>query len=390
MRKMRFSGSSGLLVGFVLGAVALSGPATFAQSPDFHIYLGFGQSNMEGGPSVSGLAAANVRFQVMSVVNCPSMNPPRTMGKWYTANPPLVKCTAGPGIVDWFGRNLVDSLPQNIKVGVILVTVIGAKIELFDKVGYQAYLNDPSTEDWLRNAAREYGTSPYGRIIEMAKLAQKDGVIKGILLHQGESNVGDNQWATKVKKIYDDMVADLGLDATKLPLLAGEVVNADMGGTAAGANIQIAKLPGVLPNSFVISSSKVTAGGDKLHFNAEGHKEFGKRYATTMLSFLAKGSTKIGMEPNTPEYRFSARPLLHKNGMAEATFDIPGRSHVSLKIFNLEGREIAEIANAEYPAGRHVLEFGTGTLPAGFSFLRMEADGFQATRRIFLGPETAF
>lgn len=387
MRKNRFSGKMNLLVGFILGVAAFSGPAPLAQSPDFHIYLGFGQSNMEGGPSVSGLAAANVRFQVLSVVDCPRLNPPRTMGQWYTANPPLPKCSAGPGIVDWFGRNMIDSLPQNIKVGVLLVTVIGSKIELFDKTGYQAYLNDPSTEDWLRNAAREYGTSPYGRLIEMAKIAQKDGVIKGILLHQGESNVGDNQWADKVKKIYGDMISDLGLVAAKVPLLAGEVVNADMNGTAAGANIQIAKLPGVLPNSYVISSSKVPAGGDRLHFSAEGHKEFGKRYATTMLSIL-RSSTQVGRESATPGFRFTSGPVPHRVGKASIAFEIPGRSHVSFKLFNLEGREIGEIASAVYPAGSHVVEFGNRSLPAGFSFLRMEADGFQSTQRIFLGAGT--
>lgn len=33
-----------------------------------------------------------------------------------------------------------------------------------------------------------YGGWPYGKLVEMARLAQQEGVIKGILLHQGESN----------------------------------------------------------------------------------------------------------------------------------------------------------------------------------------------------------
>ncbi len=354
----------------------------FAQSPDFHIYLAIGQSNMEGGPQVAGLAAADPRFQVMSVVNCPSLNPPRTMGKWYTANPPLPRCSAGPGIVDWFGRTLVDSLPKNIKIGVIVVSVIGTKIEIFDKDTYQAYLADPATEDWLRNYAKEYGGNPYGRLIEMAKLAQKDGVIRGILLHQGESNVGDEQWPAKVKKIYGNIMTDLSLDGKNVPLLAGEVVNADVGGSAAGANLLIDKLPSVLPNSYVISSSKLAAGGDHLHFTAESHKIFGGRYASTMLSILNKASAvRPGDRPRNG-YALGSTRADARAGSAEVEFTIPDRAVVSLKAYTTGGREIAELAGKEFAAGTHTLVFGRQALPRGISILRMEADGFSAAHMI--------
>jgi hypothetical protein len=371
-----------LAAGLILITAACLGPKGFAQSPDFHIYLGIGQSNMEGGPQVAGLAAADPRFQVMSVVNCPNLNPPRTMGKWYNANPPLPRCSAGPGIVDWFGRTLIDSLPKNVKVGVIVVSVIGTKIEIFDKDTYQAYLADPGTEDWLRNYAKEYGGNPYGRLIEMAKLAQKDGVIRGILLHQGESNVGDDQWPAKVKKIYGNIMTDLSLDGKNVPLLAGEVVNADVGGSAAGANLQIAKLPGVLPNSYVISSSKLAAGGDHLHFTAESHKLFGQRYAGTMLSLLKKASAvKPGNRPLSG-YALGAARMQARAGKAEVDFTVPDRAMISMKAYTPEGREIAELAGREYPAGRHTLEFRRAAMPNGVCILRMKAGAFSAARLI--------
>ncbi len=375
-----------LIASLSLLATSWLSSQSHAQSPDFHIYLGLGQSNMEGGPSVSGLAAVNARFQVMSVVDCPKLNPPRTTGNWYNANPPLPRCTQGPGIVDWFGRTLVDSLPNNIKIGVIMVTVIGTKIELFDKVGYKAYLEDPSTEDWLRNYAKEYGGNPYARLIEIAKIAKKDGIIRGILLHQGESNVGDDQWPNKVKKVYDNIVADLSLDPKNVPLLAGEVVNADMNGSAAGANIQIAKLPSVLPNSFVISSSKIPAGGDRLHFNAEGHKIFGQRYASTMLSILKNPTATQPRILHPSGYAFGT---IRKNGhsaSAEVDFEIPNQASVSVKAYSLGGREIAELAGKDYSAGRHTVEMAQQDIPEGVFILRMKAGAFSATRTIALDP----
>ncbi len=129
----------------------------------------------------------------------------------------------------------------------------------------------------------------------MGKAAQKDGVIKGILLHQGESNPNDEQWPNKVKGIYDNIIKDLNLNPKDVPLLAGEMVNADQNGTCAGRNTLIAKLPGVLANSYVISSAGCTSN-DRMHFNTAGCKVFGARYAQTMLKTMGY---KIA-DPNQP------------------------------------------------------------------------------------------
>jgi lysophospholipase L1-like esterase len=69
-----------------------------------------------------------------------------------------------------------------------------------------------------------------------------------------------------------------------MPLLAGEVVNADQGGVCASVNTIIAMLPQTIANSFVIPSDGCPDGPDNLHFSAEGYRILGKRYATKMLS----------------------------------------------------------------------------------------------------------
>jgi len=239
---------------------------------------------MEGAGTIENVdKTVDSRFKVMGSVDCSNLG--RTKGKWYTAVPPLTRCWTGLSPVDYFGRSMIANLPADIKVGVINVSVGGCKIELFDKVNYTSYLSTV-TEDWFKNIVAEYSGNPYARLVEMAKLAQKDGVIKGILLHQGESNTGDSQWPTKVKGVYNNLITDLGLDATKVPLLAGEVVNADQGGVCASMNTIIAKLPQTISNSYVISSSKCTDQADNLHFNSAGYRKFGTRYGIKMLSLL--------------------------------------------------------------------------------------------------------
>ena len=170
-----------------------------AQDPNFHIYLAFGQSNMEGNARVEAQDSLDIsdRFLAMSPIDCAEHG--RVKGEWYKAVPPLCRCHfTGLTPCDYFGRTLVANLPQNIRVGVINVAVGGCHIDLFDKDKYATYL--PTQPDWMKSSASFYDGNPYGRLLEMARKAQKDGVIKGILLHQGESNTGDKEWPMKVKK----------------------------------------------------------------------------------------------------------------------------------------------------------------------------------------------
>jgi hypothetical protein len=267
----------------VLAAVLSLNTKTFAApDPNFYVFLCFGQSNMEsGGQMAESDKIVDPRFRVMADFNNPSRG--WVKNNWYDAVPPLTARGNGVNLVDYFGRTMVASLPKNIRVGIIKVSVPGCKIELFEKDTFQTYI---ATEaDWMKNAVKNYNGNPYQYLVDMGKAAQKDGVIKGILLHQGESNPNDEQWPNKVKGIYDNLMKDLNLNPKDVPLLAGEMVHADQNGQCAGRNALIAKLPGALPNSYVISSSGCTTN-DRMHFNTAGNKVFGARYAEAMLKTM--------------------------------------------------------------------------------------------------------
>ena len=252
--------------------------------PNFYVFLCFGQSNMEGFPGIEEQDKAGVdpRFQVLASVDIPNLG--RTKGQWYTAVPPLCRGNAGLCPADYFGRTLVANLPENIRTGVVNISVAGCKIELFEKDTYQSYAD--TAAPWMKNIINTYGGNPYQYLIDMAKLAKKDGVIKGILLHQGESNTDDKQWPTKVKGIYDNLIKDLDLKADEVPLLVGELMNADQGGACASMNAIIAELPKIIPNAHVTSSTDCKGRPDHLHFAPAGYRELGRRYAEKMLSLL--------------------------------------------------------------------------------------------------------
>ncbi len=270
----------------ILSAFALlSAMAINAQDPDFHIYLCFGQSNMEGNARIEqqDLEGVSDRFMMMATVDDQERG--REKGKWYTAVPPLCRPNTGLTPADYFGRTLVETLPENVRVGVINVAIGGCHIETFLPDSIAGYV-EKRAPGWMKGMLAAYDNDPYARLVEMAKLAQKDGVIKGVLVHQGESNTGDPRWPSQLKKVYDNLMNDLGLQGQVVPLLVGEVVNSDRGGVCASHNDVIAKVPSVIPQAHVISSSGCTNAFDLLHFDAAGYRELGKRYANKMLQLL--------------------------------------------------------------------------------------------------------
>lgn len=254
----------------------------FGQDTNFWIFLCFGQSNMEGFPGIEGQDKSGVdeRFQVFATVDFPKLE--RKKGNWYPAVPPLCRPSTGLCPADFFGRTMVSNLPPSIKVGVVNVAVAGCKIELFEPARYESYASNAAP--WMKNIIKTYDGIPYQHLVDMARLAQKDGVIKGILLHQGESNNNDQQWPNKVKGIYESLLKDLNLKAEKVPLLAGGLVPADQKGACASMNKIIEELPQTIPTAHFVSSDGCAGRPDRLHFAPAGYRELGTRYGLKMLS----------------------------------------------------------------------------------------------------------
>lgn len=251
--------------------------------PNFQIYLCFGGTNMEGSAAIEpqDLEGVDERFKMMAVV---SDGWEREAGNWYTATPPLCRSNTGLTPVDYFGRKMIEGLSENnpnIKIGVILIAVKEAGIKAFHKMDYQAYYESASED--IKSLMDYYDGYPYGKLVDMAREAQKQGVIKGILMQQGETDASEDYWEGAVKDIYDNLISDLGLKAEETPLLVGEMFQSD---NYAVNNEKISNLPNTIPNCYVVSSENCLSVDDK-NFSAEGYRQLGQNYAKTMLNVLA-------------------------------------------------------------------------------------------------------
>lgn len=278
---------------FILAAV-MSCVVSFAMAqpdPNFYIYLCFGQSNMEGNAPYDSIDCQNVpeRFLLLPTVDFNKQQ--RTKGEWCVAVPPLVRHYTGLTLMDYFGRTMLANLPENVRIGVVPVAIGGANIDHFVKDFDSSVLAD--SPDWYKGFMAAYDNQPYARLVESAKIAQKSGVIKGILLHQGETNTGNPEWPVKVKAIYENLLADLGLNAEDVPLIAGEVVTTEQGGSCGSMNKIIDTLPQTIPTAHVVSAEGLPQNGDGLHFTAGSYRVLGGRYATEVLGLMGIDSPKI-------------------------------------------------------------------------------------------------
>ena len=271
-----------MLTALIAVMTLLSTNARAEVDPNFYIYLCIGQSNMEGQGTIEDCdLSPDERFQMMSTLDCGT----RKQGQWYRAVPPLARCDTRLCPADYFGRTMVANLDEGKRVGVVVVAIGGIKIDLYDPDGWQSYVNS-MTEGWQINSVNAYGGNPLARLIECAKEAQKSGVIKGILLHQGESDAYSDTWVQKVKKVYENLLTELNLKAEDVPLIAGEVGSADQNGGCAHANPTINRLPKTIPTAHVVSSVGCTLQSDNIHFDSQGYRKLGRRYAKTMLATI--------------------------------------------------------------------------------------------------------
>ena len=354
-----------------------------AVDPNFYIFLCFGQSNMEGNarPEAADLASPGSRFLLMPAVDFPAVGdrPARKMGEWCEASAPLCRPNTGLTPADWFGRTMVASLPNNIKIGVIHVAIGGIDIKGFLPDSIKEYA-EKKAPGWMKGMLAAYDNNPYKRLVELAKKAQKDGVIKGILMHQGETNTGDPKWAGMVKQVYENLCGDLQLKPEEVNLYVGNIVQAGGRGVCIGCKKQIDELPQTIHTCQVISSDDCSNGPDRLHFDAAGYRELGCRYAEAVARHL-------GFEPKRPANMPVAKKIEVPADAVTIENAIPGNEFPKIDkqrraYFRIQAPEarkvVVDICSKKYemqPDGRGGFMAVTDPLPVGFHYYFMNIDG---------------
>jgi xylan 1,4-beta-xylosidase len=103
----------------------------------------------------------------------------------------------------------------------------------------------------------------------------------------------------------------------------------------------------------------------------------GDTIPTTSINDISSGQIpqRYSLEQNYPN------PF---NPVTTIKFEIPQKSFVSLKVYNLLGQEIGELAGREYFTGRHSVIFDASHLASGIYFYTLKAKGFSQTKKMFI------
>lgn len=266
---------------------------------NFHIYLAFGQSNMEGTASFSTADNLNdPRAQLIQNLSCPNLS--RTYGQWYTAQQPYFGCWGQVGVANGFLESLLTHTPSSVSIGLVPIAIGGSDIGLYRK-GAPIGRGNIGTEK-----IPAHFDGGYSWLLDLAKQAQQRGVIKGIIFHQGETNTSQQDWKNKVKEIVNDLKQDLTLG--EVPFLAGELLYQAGGGCCDAHNLEVNKLPSLINNAHVISAQGLQ-GADNAHFTYDAYKIFGQRYANKMaeLIYPSKAASTLKKRTHIDAYQASKR-----------------------------------------------------------------------------------
>jgi hypothetical protein len=97
--------------------------------------------------------------------------------------------------------------------------------------------------------------------------------------------------------------------------------------------------------------------------------------ATGVNELLSQISKEYGLAQNYPN------PF---NPTTNISLNIPTRSFVTLKVFDLIGRDVATIISEELPAGDYTRQWNAASMPSGVYFYRLQAGAFIETKKLVL------
>lgn len=243
----------------VLGNATISGIAQDVFSPNFHLYLLVGQSNMAGRGEISSEYVNKTHSRVLML---------NANGDWVQAKHPLhfdklSVAGVGPGLQ--FAMDMADNNPD-ITIGLIPAAVGGTAIST-----------------WTPGATDEAtGLKPYDDAVARTQIALQRGILKGILFHQGEANSGLsnlNPWKTGVKNLADNLRT--AFNTPNIPFIVGEL--GYFRATSSNINNILPQLVTEIPNSGMVSAQGLTDKGDGTHFDSNSADILGSRYAQKIL-----------------------------------------------------------------------------------------------------------
>ena len=228
--------------------------------PKVWVFILAGQSNMAGRGRVEPQDTV-ASERILSINRAGELIPAREPLHFYEPNMAGLDCGLS------FGRELLNDIPDEVSVLLIPTAVGGSSISQW--LGDSTHRDVPLLSNFL----------------EKVEIAKKEGVIKGILWHQGENDANPDHIP-----LYKGRLAELfgvfreAVGNERLPILIGELGSFSKNNENwSKINNQIAAYAATDPFVRVIKTDDLYHNGDSVHFDSEGQRAMGRRFAKSYL-----------------------------------------------------------------------------------------------------------
>jgi len=151
--------------------------------------------------------------------------------------------------------------------------------------------------------------------------------------------------------------------------VAGELVNGS--GTVVALNDQTSSNPFTL-----------TAPSEGFYTVNAGYKNPSRRWDSVSVNILTTG---VGDDMDTPgEFRLDQNYPNPFNPSTTIEFALPATQRTTLKVFDVQGREIATLVDQQLEPGTHAVRWDAGILPSGVYFYRLQSGTFVQAKKLLL------
>jgi len=127
----------------------------------------------------------------------------------------------------------------------------------------------------------------------------------------------------------------------------------------------------------------ISSSGVSLEFDSNGFLYVGTRKRGLFRS--VEITTNVKSISNTPSTYLLLQNYPNPfNPTTVISYQIPQQGFVTLKIFDVLGREVATLVNEEKPAGRYEVNFNAVGLASGVYIYRMKVNDFIESKKMIL------
>ncbi len=105
---------------------------------------------------------------------------------------------------------------------------------------------------------------------------------------------------------------------------------------------------------------------------------------TATNSCVPANPTGINLQRGTNGYSLEQNYPNPFGKYTKISFEIPTKEYVSLKVYNMLGAVIEELAGEEFPQGKHTVEFNSGNLAKGIYFYTIKAGNYSGSKKMII------